>query len=101
MRLTDIGISEYEVNIGKIIKVRPDIVTNENEASITIIINYYNFNKLDSIFSIIKIIFICLIIMYLLNSFNEHTNELIIEPIEKMVEQIKTKGEPDTVDEEK
>ena len=39
--------------------------------------------------------------MYLLNSFNDHTSELIIDPIERMVEEIKMKGESSEMDDEK
>ena len=79
----------------EILAYRPSLTKNSNDNFITVIINYREFNKIDSIFSIVKIIFICLIIMYLLNSFNDHTSELIINPIEKMVEDIRSKGEAD------
>lgn len=81
MRITDIGIAEYEVDTGRVMKKRPGLSLNGNDGFVTVIVDYHEFNKIDSIFSIVKIVFICLIIMYLLNSFNDHTSELIIDPI--------------------
>ena len=101
LRITDIGISESEVDVEEILARRPSLSRNGNDNFITVIVDYREFNKLDSIFSMVKIIFICLIIMYLLSSFNEHTSELIINPIEKMVEEIRSKGEADNADFEK
>jgi hypothetical protein len=51
-----------------------------------VVISYSDYNAIDSWFSIGKILFICFTIIYLLQSFNTNISELIVTPIEKMLE---------------
>jgi hypothetical protein len=91
LRITEIGVSETDIDVLQILKIRPnltldsDFIISQNSTSImdaiTIIVSYESYNQLDSWFSIAKIIFICLTILYLLQSFNTNIQELIVTPI--------------------
>lgn len=95
LRITEIGLSEASFDVAEVLKVRPyltfdqDFILSENSTalfdSITVVLSYKKFNEIDSWFSIGKIVFICLTIIYLLQSFNTNISELIVSPIEKML----------------
>jgi L-asparagine transporter-like permease len=54
-------------------------ITNKN--SISVVLSFKNYNRIDSWFSIFKIIVICIIIIYLLQAFNNNISNLIVSPI--------------------
>jgi cobalamin-dependent methionine synthase I len=97
-------VSEVSVNVEQILQARNNTLTlniKEGDAeknTVTIILSCNKFNIIDSWFSIGKILFICLIIVYLLNTFNTSITQLITEPIERMLEEVKQNGKSDIIE---
>ncbi len=96
-RSADLGIFLASIETDKIAQMRPNLtkystLSNKNSIdSFSIFIDYSEYNKIDAGFSIATTTFICFTIIYLLSSFSKSINELIIVPIEYMLNLIRTK----------
>lgn len=78
--------------------IKTEYLVDKSDSQIVIFLDYSQYNRIDAstplsiiVFSIITTLFICLTIMYLLTSFSNNINELIISPIEKMLELVRNK----------
>ena len=63
-------------------------LTSEGKNELSVMIDYRYNNQRDSILSIAKTIFICIVLIGLLHFFTDDINELIVAPIEKMMKQV-------------
>ncbi len=88
-------VAETEFNVTQVFNVRNsqlslrDSVIDSETNTVTIILSCRRYSELGSWLSIGKILFICLAIVYLLNTFNEKISQLITEPIEKILDDVK------------
>lgn len=87
--------------------IRDGFNNNPNTDNVTIIavLNGQYLNNLSAYFSIATTVFICIVLGLLLHYFTKDINDLVIKPIEEMMDKIRTiarnPGEVDALQEER
>ena len=92
-RLEDMQTSILAIDTSQILQLRPDLSLRSDEwgstGVLSAVINVQSYNRKDAYFSMARTIFICIILIVLLHYFSEDINELIVEPIEKMMNEVR------------
>jgi uncharacterized protein YybS (DUF2232 family) len=85
--------SVMHIEVAQIIALRSDLTIRADDWGSTevlsAVINIQSYNRKDSFFSIARTLFVCIILIVLLHYFSEDINELIVDPIEKMMKKVR------------
>jgi hypothetical protein len=90
LRSSDLISSVQAVSVADIIAIRPDLTVKgglsaKNSNSLTVILDQGEMNSIVAAFSLAKTLFVCLVLILLLQLFTNDINTLLVEPIEGMM----------------
>ncbi len=93
LRDSDLLSSSQLIDVNVIAASRPtltlrDQLTDKESSQISVILNQKQYNSILAYFSIAKTLFICLVLLLLMQLFANDINELLVEPIEGMMEKL-------------
>ena len=97
--MSDFIVSFYNITIENIAQTRPDLTMRSNmtdeleKTSLFCILNQASYSTSQSYMSLARTFFICSLLICLLYYFNKDIEELIVQPIEQMMEKLKKMAE--------
>lgn len=93
LRSGDLISSVQTIDVSLIMANRPELTITpglnaKNSNSLTVILDQSQINKINAAFSLAKTLFVCLVLILLLQLFTKDINTLLVEPIEGMMEKL-------------
>lgn len=93
LRSGDLISSVQTINVSQIVANRPDLsqasgLSDSKSNSLNVILDQSQMNQIDAAFSLAKTLFVCLVLVLLLQLFTKDINALLVEPIESMMEKL-------------
>jgi class 3 adenylate cyclase len=85
------GIEKIRIN--EISSMKENIVYKNNEYSVTMMFSHRYQTIIEALLDLVNTIFICLILLISINNLNKNFSELILNPLERMIEKIKKVSE--------
>lgn len=81
------------IDVAAILANRPDLTLRsglsvKESNALTVILSGFNSNRTNAIFSLFKTLFVCFMLIVLIQLFSKDINTLLIEPIEGMMEKL-------------
>lgn len=92
LRNEDLLSSVQSINATLVLNNRPDLTlrqsSNDDLSSLNVILNQNQYNRKLALFSMGKTLFICLILLLLMQLFSQNIDTYLVEPIEDMMEKL-------------
>ena len=93
LRSDDLLSSSQTINVKQILALRSDLTlvdasTGIDQTSFNVVLNQSLYNSRIAIFAMCKTLFVCLVLLVLMQMFNKDIDTLLIEPIENMMDKL-------------
>jgi len=93
LRSTDLISSTQNINVSAILAIRSDLTLRSNGTSASLtslnaILDQSQYNSKVAFFSMAKTLFVCLVLLLLMQMFSRDIDTLLVEPIEGMMQKL-------------